>query len=490
MLVEKIFDVAQRAPEKVAVYYHGFRVTYGEFAYWISHAHAFLASQNLRRGSIAVLLRVPCVLDSWALRFALNSLGLTTVEVAIPAELDGLGLGNIGCVITTIADYPIRLPPENGSCKVIRIPWPLFLGQPAGRVPAEPPAAVAQGSHILLTSGTTGVKKQVLRDAAFDAAYLNYGCERYTITVDSIVHALDFAPWTAAGYGFPRFAWSAGAGVVFHQARDLHRSFRIDGITHAFFIPMKLEEVLAAPEGELRYNPQLRLLVGGAPFTWGLAAAAMARFTPQVFHMIGSTEGGMLTLTEIRSPEDLHSNIVVPGADIQIVDESHRPLPPGQVGAIRVRPHDGLTGYLNDDAATREFFRDGYFYPGDLGEIRSDGRLVMSGRASNVINLGGEKRAVESIEQQMQDGLGADGVCLLSLKGHSTEEDLHVLIQSRSAIGPAEVLQTLVRVAALSSAPRALIHHVDVIPRNEMGKIDRMSARKKISPAIGETLAV
>ncbi len=484
MIIDKIFEVARRAPDKVAIHYEGFRVTYGEFAYWISHAHRFLARQNLRRGSIAVLLRVPSVLDSWALRFALNALGLTTVEVAIPEELDGLGLGNIGCVITTIADCAIRFPPENGLCKVMRIPWPLYLGQPAGPVPAQTPTTVNPGGHILLTSGTTGVKKKVLRDAAFDVAYLKYGCERYAITVDSIVNALDFAPWTAAGYGFPRFAWSVGAGVVFHQGHNLHRSFQIDGITHAFIIPMKLEEVLAAPERELPYNPNLRLLVGGAPLTWGLAAATKARFTPNVFHMIGSTEGGILTLTGIQCPDDLQSNIIVPRIDVQIVDELHRPLPAGQVGAIRVRPHEGLTGYLGDDPATSESFRDGYFYPGDLGEIRSDGRLVMHGRASNVTNLGGEKRAVEAIEQQMQDMLGADGICLLSLRGPSMEEVLHILIQSRRAVSRSEVLEALVRVAALSSAPNALIHRIDAIPRNEMGKIDRMSARTKISAGI------
>jgi non-ribosomal peptide synthetase component E (peptide arylation enzyme) len=250
---------------------------------------------------------------------------------------------------------------------------------------------------------------------------------------------------------------------------------------------MKLEELLATPQGELRFHPEMRLFVGAAPLTAALAAAAKSRLTPNIIQVLTSTEGGTLALTRIEGPEDLKAHVLVHGAEIQIVDDADKPLPAGQVGAMRVRAVEGINGYLDDDYASRQHFRDGYFYPGDLAEMRPDGRLVLHGRASNVINFGGEKRPVEIIEQQMQDRLGVDGICLLSLRAPSLEEEIHMLVQSQRVLDRVELLDTLVRVALLPFYPGVQIHHVDRIPRNEIGKIDRVATRQKISALSSRT---
>ena len=48
-----------------------------------------------------------------------------------------------------------------------------------------------------------------------------------------------------------------------------------------------------------------------------------------------------------------------------------------------------------DDA---EIFKDGWFYPGDIGKLMPDGLLVITGRVNEVINRGGDKLAPEVIE--------------------------------------------------------------------------------------------
>jgi non-ribosomal peptide synthetase component E (peptide arylation enzyme) len=482
LLLQKIFQQAQVTPQKLALAYRGQRISYGEFAYWIALARDFLARQGLRPGSIAALVRVPNVLDSWALRLALRSLGLTTVDLTAPEQLTGHRFKDLGCVITTIHDQPIEVP--DAEYKLLRIPNPIFFGKQAEPVPGMPRIDVPVGGHILLTSGTTGSRKKVLRDETREAADLKRGSEIFEISQDSIVHALDFSPWTAAGYGLPVIAWMVGGGAICHEGANLHRSFDMDGITHAFFIPMKLEEVLAAPAGELRFSHNLRIFVGGAALTPALAAAAKARFTPHVYHTLGSTEGGALGLTRIENRDDLVSHIIVPGAGVQIVDEAERALPAGNVGIIRVRPIEGLNGYLDDEETSRRFFRDGYFYPGDLGEIRPDGRLVLHGRTSNTINLGGEKRPVEILEQRLQERLRLDGICLISIRGASQEDELHILIQSQRPVGRDEVTKALARAADLKTVPEAHLQYVDTIPRNEMGKIDRPAIRQKISATL------
>jgi acyl-coenzyme A synthetase/AMP-(fatty) acid ligase len=270
-----------------------------------------------------------------------------------------------------------------------------------------------------------------------------------------------------------------GASIIFHQGENYHRSLLIDGITHAFCTPEKLSHILAAPSAEIRRNPDLRLFAIGAPLTPALASAAEAALTPQIFTLIASTEAGPWALTRIEHAEDLRSHSIHPSVEVEIVDSADQVLPPGQMGAIRIRTPECIPGYLDDDAASREIFRNGCFYPGDLGELRADGRLVLHGRASNVINLAGIKMAVEPVEQLLQDSLGADTVCLLSLRGESGDDELHAIVQSQHEIGHANVAELIH--ASLRGFNLAHVHFIETIPRNEMGKIDRLVLRKQIS---------
>ncbi len=60
-----------------------------------------------------------------------------------------------------------------------------------------------------------------------------------------------------------------------------------------------------------------------------------------------------------------------------MVDEADRPLPPGATGRVRVRTEEMVQGYLDDEGLTAAFFRDGWFYPGDLGALGAAGRLTL-----------------------------------------------------------------------------------------------------------------
>ena len=46
--------------------------------------------------------------------------------------------------------------------------------------------------------------------------------------------------------------------------------------------------------------------------------------------------------------------------------------------------------YVGDPETTQEFFRDGYFYSGDIGYLTVDGLLVITGREKTALNIGGD----------------------------------------------------------------------------------------------------
>jgi acyl-CoA synthetase (AMP-forming)/AMP-acid ligase II len=481
LVIEKIFDYAQSKPGKLAISYGGRSISYGVLAFWISQARQFLSRQDLRVGSVAVL-NVDSRLDDWVFGLALRSLGITTIAVPSLDALDKLGVRDIGCVINTIRDQPPRIPPTGTSYRHIQIHNHMYLDEPADGIPDLPKELPPPGGHILLTSGTTGTSKKVLIDAAHLAIITKRRAEIFGISERSIVNVHHFATWVGAGYKLPSCAWSMGGSVVVHQGLDVHRSFLIDGITHTFVTPAILSDILKAPPDEIRRNEAMRLFVGGGPLPCALAEAARTRLTPHIFTSVSSTEGGTWGLTPIERPEDLRSHCVHPSIEVQVVDQEHRPLPVGQIGAVRIRVVDGFTGYMDDEEATRAFFREGYFYSGDLGAFQADGRLALHGRASNVINILGYKVAAEPIEQALQERLGADGVCVFSMQHEGTDEELHIVIQSHRPIHEAELAASVnATLVGLAGFPHARVHFIKALPRGVMGKVERAVLRQQIA---------
>ena len=71
-----------------------------------------------------------------------------------------------------------------------------------------------------------------------------------------------------------------------------------------------------------------------------------------------------------------------------------------------------------------------FFYPGDLAIMRADGRIALQGRATEVLNIGGDKIAPAPIEERMEAELGVSGVCLFTMQNEDAEEEAHAVIES------------------------------------------------------------
>ena len=155
-----------------------------------------------------------------------------------------------------------------------------------------------------------------------------------------------------------------------------------------------------------------------------------------------------------------------------------RPTPRGVVGRLRAHSSGGITGYLCDDEATKTYFKDGYFYTGDLGLMRSDGRLALEGRVTHVLNINGQKFSPAPIEDDLCDKLGVSGVFLFSKQNDLGEEVIHVVLESPTAIDTARLTAVLRR--KFGGAPPILVHFVPVLPRSPMGKLVRQEAKAQV----------
>lgn len=478
MAIEAIYRRAREAPQQLAMLRHGVTWTYADFAQAIERARLRFAAQAWPpRGT--VLLAVDDLALAWICGLALRSLGYTTVSVPVDKNLGALLLPDLCAVVCTTEESPSALLSFAAQRQ-----WASCLADGLTlRTAAELPLPQwtqdhASAGHVLMTSGTTGSYKMVLRDARAEAITLARRAAISGIDANSVVFAGAFPMLTAGGYHWPLMTWGVGGMVIFHQQAHPHLALQGRKVTHCFATPSTLNHLLQAPPSALERSESMRLLVTGGALPRVLAEAARTRLTPAVFTVYASTEALTVAVSPYDFEEHTQWHRVHSSREVQVVDDTGQVLPAGETGLVRVRLLDGLQGYLHDAAATARFFRDGYFYPGDLGVLAADGRLALQGRVTEVVNALGSKIATAPVEQQLQDQLGVQAVCLFSVEQPEGEE-IHLVVETAKALDEASFRQVLQPVLGKLFV-RFHCHTHPQFPRNAMGKVQRLRLQHEI----------
>jgi len=477
MIVPNIYAHARQRPNKIAVIYGEYQLSYREFADAIGAVQRYFGTLGLSAGGVAVLA-IAALADSWIVGLALRGLGLTTVAVRSADQLSQLGLSNIQCVVTSEIEGWLGLESlcATAGWQRVLIPEAIFADIAAGTVQL----AKKQGGHILLTSGTTGHYKKVLIDSGRSAIQASLRKRLLEISGRSVLNMTQYPSWTGAGYHYPSITWASGGTVVFQEVNlfaPLHRG----RVTHAKATPWTLAQAFAAPRGVLCRDDAMRLYLGGGPLSQSLADETRARLTRQIYTYLAATEVGPFALTPLEGPEDLRWHRILPSREAQIVDADDRILPAGREGRLRVRVIDGLNGYLHDDETSRAFFHNGYFYSGDLGVIGPDGRLALVGRVTDVVNILGSKFPPGPIEEAVQREFGVSAACVFSMNRADGEEIVHIAIESRQRVDLDRLAVLLGKM--LPSPFQTPVHHVETLPRNHMGKVQRDILRHQLGLA-------
>src|SRR5262249_33960839 len=144
-------------------------------------------------------------------------------------------------------------------------------------------------------------------------------------------------------------------------------------------------------------------IVGGSVMPQALSIKARSRLTPNLWVTYSSSEAGLTAVARASQLEGREGStgFVLPWVTLEIVDKDGRALPPGQTGEVRVKSPEMLDGYLDNNDREDKSFRDGWFYPGDLGVLGLDGMLTIEGRTDEVMNFGGEKYSPLPIEETL-----------------------------------------------------------------------------------------
>lgn len=248
--------------------------------------------------------------------------------------------------------------------------------------------------------------------------------------------------------------------------------------------PARLKELLDKTNGVWPGRDQRLVRVGGSRLHPLVRDAAVQRVGYQVETIYGSTELGLVAGCDAKFLD------LIPGCagqlydkvEVQVVNHQDEPLPFGQQGIVRCKTPGMAKGYEGEDSA--EQFRDGWFYPGDVGTLTAEGWLNITGRDTDVINLGGLKLSALDLETQLMHIDGLNDVCVvgLDLAGQ------HAL--AVAAVYAGSDLQVL-RTGIEQCLPKNQSFHLVQVPalqRNAMGKLPRGNIARGLAMAIEKRL--
>lgn len=461
MIIDALARLAAEEPRRAALASVQGTWNYAELWRGLNVMESRLKAATIPRGA-RVGVSVAELKLSWLSILALEKMGHAACAMPQGVQPSDLGLVNVGAVLT------------DGR-------WPLNTHTPivdvtGGRAFAPAPGLSVANDRperecfILLSSGTTGHFKKVqfsgaLRDARLSmiVAQRGYGpATRHFIG--------NLGPWTAHGYTAPLAVWLRGGLVLVDQSDAPVDALATLKPNSVFTTPgIAATWVHGLGDRQIDLGP-CRISLGGGPLSPQLFGALRKHFPDAVIqHVYAMTEAGSVTTTIVRSPEDLESH--VPDADmrIEVVDTAGAVVPSGTIGAIRVRSPSLARGYLDDAVASATFFRDGWFYPGDLGYLRPDGRLVLTGRFTEIINYRGDKLAPSHFEEPIRRALDVVEVAVVGRPVPGRLDALHVFVATQEPLARTRVESALEQYS--SGFSKIDLHVVQALPRNTMGKI-------------------
>jgi acyl-coenzyme A synthetase/AMP-(fatty) acid ligase len=166
---------------------------------------------------------------------------------------------------------------------------------------------------------------------------------------------------------------------------------------------------------------------------------------------------------------------IMPWAHVEIVDEAGTPLPAGREGVIRYR----TLPFLADVAASDAPAEDQWFYPGDVGSLTDTGILCLTGRTSDLINIGGVKLSARHIEEIVEAMEEVREAAACGVQDAASVEQLWVAVVANGTVD-SEALKAKVQAHPDVRGHLSELFVVPELPRGDLGKVQKAKLKEML----------
>jgi cyclohexanecarboxylate-CoA ligase len=481
-------------------------VTFGQFRDRAARVAAGLFDRGISPGS-TVSWQLPTRIDTVVLSMALSRLGVIQnpiIHLYREREV-GFALRQTGASHFVIprtwrdVDFPAiaerALADHDSRPEIMVTDDGLPEGDPAILPPPPEPSAPEDTpvGWIYYTSGSTADPKGVQHtDQTLIAGGWGLAQALAMTAGDVGSMAFPFAHIAGPDYlvamltiGFPSILVEAFSAPDVLPLFRRHGATMVGGST-AFYVAF-LAEQRKVPDVPIL--PALRVMVGG-----GAAKPPEVHFEVRdeiggrgVVHGYGMTEVPMISN---GSPTDSDEQLAntdgkpIEGADVRIVTLDGRMAGPDEEGEIRVRGPMVFHGYTDPALTAEAFDEDGYFRTGDLGKLRTDGHLSLTGRLKDVIVRKGENISAKEIEDLLYTHPKVIEVAVVGLPDPSRGERVCAVVQLGDGVDGFELSEVVAFCKDAGLMTQKIPEQLEIRtewPRAGTGKIVKKALRDEYS---------
>ena len=352
---------------------------------------------------------------------------------------------------------------------------PISVPRPAAGPPAEPDPSVP--GLVLYTSGTTGPPKGAVLSRAALAADLDALADVWQWTADdTLVHGLPLFHVHGLVLGVLG-PLRIGSGLV-HTGRPTPEAYAGTRGTVYFGVPTVWSRVCARPDAARALRPARLLVSGSAPLPVPVFDDLVALTGQAPVERYGMTE--TLITVSARAGGERRAGQVgrpVPGVETRLTDDAGEPLPRGDaIGHLQVRGATLFDGYLRAGRAEPATGADGWYATGDVATIAADGWHRIVGRAStDLIKTGGYRVGAGEVEDALLRHPAVREAAVVGTPHADLGEQVTAYVVAGD-VSAAELTAFVAELLAAHKRPR-VVHLVDGLPRNAMGKVQKKALR-------------
>lgn len=364
---------------------------------------------------------------------------------------------------------------------------------------------------LFYTTGTTGDPKGVYfshRQIVLHtlAAGLTLSAFREPVSIDGADVYMPLTPmFHVHAWGVPYLATLLGLKQVYpgrYEPASLLQNLARHRVTFSHCVPTILQMLLAQPDTFGVDWSALKIIIGGAALSKGLAAAAIQRGL-RIMGGYGMSETCPIVATSELKPDDVaapearrldiltRTGFPLPLVRTAILDTEGQPLPKGtnQVGELGLKAPWLTGGYYREEARSQDLWQGGWLHTGDVAFQDEDGYLRITDRLKDVIKVGGEWISSLELENALSQHPAVKEVAVVGVPDAKWGERPHAEVVLREDPPKPTTERELMRFlhefidrgAIHKRGILTEIHIVPSLPKTSVGKMNKRAIRTALT---------